>query len=116
MVVSAASGAQGYCGELRPVACCGGIGLVMPVVDIPLHCVASRVVRLPPAFCNSFCLQDRIEDFPVQWFVSHLTVEQFNVALVPWTARFDEQCHHSELLSDRRKSGVPLPTNCSDDS
>ena len=57
-----------------------------------------RVVFSPPGFCHNPRLENRIEDLPVQEFVSQLAVEGFDIPVLPGTSRLDEERLHSQAL------------------
>ncbi len=54
------------------------------------------IVLLPPAFHNDPCFQDCIKDLSVQEFVPKFSVERFDIAVLPWTSRFNEQRLNSQ--------------------
>lgn len=60
---------------------------------------ADRVVLDSPPFDQYFCLQKRVEDLSIEQFISQLSVEGFDIAILPRAAWFDVQRVH-ELLSN----------------
>jgi hypothetical protein len=52
---------------------------------------SNRVVIDTPALDEHFRFQERVEDFSVEQFVSQLSVERLDIAVLPGAARFDEQ-------------------------
>jgi hypothetical protein len=57
---------------------------------------SDRVVVLPPTLDEHLRLLQRVEDLAVQQFVPELAVEGLVVAVLPWTARLDEQRLHAD--------------------
>ena len=57
---------------------------------------SDRVVLLTPSFGQNLCFQQRIEDLSIQKLVSQLSVEGFDVAIFPGTARFNGQRLHAD--------------------
>jgi len=49
------------------------------------------VVVTPPFLNDDLSLQQGIKDLPVQKLVAHLSVERFNIAVLPRTSWLDEQ-------------------------
>ncbi len=61
-----------------------------------------RVGLLLPPFRENFGFQQRIEDLPIQQFVSHFSIEGFNEACLPGTTSFDEQRVDADLTQRTR--------------
>ena len=53
-----------------------------------------RVVLPLPPLDQDLCFRQRVEDFAVQQFVAQFPVERFDIPVLPWTARLDEQRLH----------------------
>ena len=47
------------------------------------------VVVVPPPFDNNLGFPQRVEDFAVEQFVSHPSIEAFTVAVLPWRSWLD---------------------------
>ena len=54
------------------------------------------IVQPPPLLDEYRCLGQCVEDLSVQELVPQLAVEALVVAVLPWTARLDEQRLHTE--------------------
>ena len=63
---------------------------------------SDRIVQAPPLLDEDNGLRQRVEDLAVQELVPQLAVEALVVAVLPRTARFDEERLHTE-------SGQPSP-------
>ena len=44
---------------------------------------------VPPSFDNNWGFPQRVEDFAVEQFVAHPSIEAFAVAVLPWRSRLD---------------------------
>ena len=54
------------------------------------------VVVVPPAFDDDLGLASRVEDFPVEQFISHSAVEAFTISVLPRRSRLDVCCLGSD--------------------
>ena len=69
---------------------------------------AELIVLLSPSSSQYLCLFECGEDLPVQQIVSQFPVEGPDVAILPRTTWFNEQCLHSKA-TEPPSSGLPLP-------
>ena len=57
---------------------------------------AKRIVVTSPAFDEDLVVVQRIKQFPVEQFISQFAIEGFDIAVLPRTARLDEQGRHGQ--------------------
>ena len=57
-----------------------------------------RIVVLTPLFDQRLRLFQRAEYLSIEQLVSEFAVEAFIVSILPGTARFDEECLHTDPL------------------
>ena len=67
---------------------------------------SDRVVLPAAPFDQDLCLGERVEDLPVEEFITQLAVERFDIAVLPRTAGLDEYVSTSSASSHSRTSSA----------